>query len=240
MHHDAHAVGFGGELGERLLLGRARVDHERLAGLARERDLRGERPLLVGARRALAVEVEARLADRHAALVRREPAQLGEVGVVEAPRGVRVAADRGVHLREVLGRRERRAARGAVDPDREDARARRPPRPRPRARRWAARRGRGGCGSRSRGGAYCSLGNSGSSGATRSSRPAPSSRPRQREVRRAERAEQPLGARGDVGPQQHGHASAGPRRACAARGRDPPRARRPSPAATAPAPRRSG
>ena len=93
MHHDAHAVGFGGELGERLVVGRARVDHERLAGLARERDLRRERALLILARRAVAVEVETRLADRHAALVRGERAQLGEVGVVEALRRVRVAAD---------------------------------------------------------------------------------------------------------------------------------------------------
>ncbi len=93
------------------------MDHERLARLARERDLRGERALLVRARRAVAVEVEAGLADRDAALVRGQRAQLGQVGVVEARRVVRVAADRRVHLREGLGRGQRRAAGGAVDAD---------------------------------------------------------------------------------------------------------------------------
>ena len=104
------------------LVGRPGVDHERLAGLARELDLRRERALLVGARRGVAVEVEAGLADRHAALVRGQRAQLGQVGVVEALGRVRVAADRRVHLGKVLGRRERRAAGGAVDADRQHAR----------------------------------------------------------------------------------------------------------------------
>ena len=66
-------------------------------------DLRLERALLVGRRRAVAVEVQAGLADRDAALVRGERLELGEVGVVEAGRLVRVPADRGVDLREALG-----------------------------------------------------------------------------------------------------------------------------------------
>ncbi len=93
-----------------------------LPRLARELDLRRERALLVGSRRgAVAVEVESGLADRHAALVRGERAQLGEVGVVEAPRRVGMAPDRGVDLREGLGRGQRGAAGGAVDADREHA-----------------------------------------------------------------------------------------------------------------------
>ncbi len=98
------------------------MDHERFPGLARERDLRGERALLVGARGGVAVEVEARLADRHAALVRGERAQFREVGVVEAPRLVRVPADGRVHVRERLGRGERRTRGGAVGADREHPR----------------------------------------------------------------------------------------------------------------------
>jgi hypothetical protein len=108
VQHHAHALRFGLELRERLELGRPRMDHQRLARLARERDLRGEGALLVGTRRPLAVEVQAALADRHAALVRGERAQLGQVRRVESMRGVGVAPDRGIHLREVLGRRKRR------------------------------------------------------------------------------------------------------------------------------------
>ena len=109
MDHDAAPLGFAAELGERRVVGRARVDHERFPGLARERDLRGERALLVGARGGLAVEVQAGLADRHAALVRGERAQFGQVGVVEALRFVRMPADGRVHVRERLGRGERQA-----------------------------------------------------------------------------------------------------------------------------------
>jgi hypothetical protein len=45
------------------------VDHERLGGLARQLDLRLERRVLQVARGAVAVVVEARLADRDAARV---------------------------------------------------------------------------------------------------------------------------------------------------------------------------
>ena len=107
---------------QRVVLGGARVDHERLRRFARERDLCGERALLIGRGRAVAVVVEPGLADRDAPRVRGQRLQLGEVGVVEPGRAVRVAADRGVHLREVLGGLERRAARRAVGPDRDDPR----------------------------------------------------------------------------------------------------------------------
>ena len=77
---------------------------------------------LVGARRAVAIEVKAGLSDRPAALVGRQRTQLGEIGVVEARRCVRMAADRRIHLGKGLGRGERRAAGGAVDADGQDAR----------------------------------------------------------------------------------------------------------------------
>ena len=57
---------------DRVVLGGARVDDERLAGVARELDLGEEGALLVGARRAVAVVVQAGLADRAAARVLRE------------------------------------------------------------------------------------------------------------------------------------------------------------------------
>ena len=110
VHHHAHPVGFRGELLERPLRRRARVDHERLTRLARQLDLRRERTLLVGARSAVAIEVQPCLADRNTARVRSQGAQLGQIGVVEALGRVRMPADRRVHLGEVLGRRQRRAA----------------------------------------------------------------------------------------------------------------------------------
>ena len=51
---------------------------------AGELDLGLEGPLLILARRVVAVEVEAGLADRHAPLVSGQRLELGEVGVVEA------------------------------------------------------------------------------------------------------------------------------------------------------------
>ena len=73
---DLQALRLAGERRDRVVLGRARVDDERLAELARELDLRGERALLVGARRVVAVVVEPGLADREAARVARELGQL--------------------------------------------------------------------------------------------------------------------------------------------------------------------
>ena len=58
--------------GDRVLVGGAGVDDERLAGLAGELDLRRKGPLLVLARGVVAVEVEAGLADGDALLVRDE------------------------------------------------------------------------------------------------------------------------------------------------------------------------
>ena len=89
------ALRVAGERGDRVVLGRARVDDERLAELARELDVGGERALLVGARRVVAVVVEAGLADRAAARVARELAQLVGDRVVVAGGAVGVVADRG-------------------------------------------------------------------------------------------------------------------------------------------------
>ena len=214
VHHDLHAVGFGGQLLERLAGGRARVDHQRLADLAGERDLGGEGPLLVAVGGVVAVEVQAGLADRQAAVVGRQRTQLGEVGVVEAAGRVRMAADaaytwgKSSAAASAPGRRPRRY--------RPSGSASRPPplgRRRP-ARRSAARRGRDGCVSRSslrRGRAALGLGGLHVLGQQRRDLLHPphmagaQRRLRQRPLGGLERRQQALGAVGDERPQQHGH-----------------------------------
>ena len=109
VQHDGDAAGVLAERRDRRLGGVARVDDQRLAGLAREADLRLEGALLVGRGRALAVEVQAGLADRRAARMGGQRAQVGEVGVVEAGGVVGVAADRRADLREGLGGGQRGA-----------------------------------------------------------------------------------------------------------------------------------
>ena len=109
--HDVEAAGTGAQRVDRRVLGRAGVDDERLARRAGEVDLGVEGALLVGARRAVAVEVQAGLADGHAAVVAGELGDLVERRVVEARGEVGVAADGGEHLRERLGGGERAAAR---------------------------------------------------------------------------------------------------------------------------------
>ena len=121
MHDDLDALRARGERGDGVVVGGARVDDERLAGLARELDLGEERALLVGARRAVAVVVEAGLPDRAAARVLRELGELGRRRVVEALGAVGVAAEGGVDLLEALGGGERGAAALGVHADREDA-----------------------------------------------------------------------------------------------------------------------
>ena len=96
------------------------MDHERLAELVRDLDVGAEGALLVGAGRVVAVVVEPGLADREAARVGGQLAQLGGDRVVVAGRVVGVVADRGVDLVVLLGRRQRGAARLLVDADRED------------------------------------------------------------------------------------------------------------------------
>ncbi len=77
------------------------MDHQRLAELAGQLDLRGESALLVGTRRCtVAVKIEAALTDRQAALVRRKRTQLRQRGVVETACGGGVAADRRLDLGE--------------------------------------------------------------------------------------------------------------------------------------------
>ena len=123
MHDNAHPVAFRGELVECVLVSRSGVDDQRLGRFASERDVRGERTLLIGTGgRAIAVEVKAGLTDGDTALVRCQSAQLGQVGVVEALGGVGVAANGGVHLREVLSGCKRSAAGEPVDTHGEHAR----------------------------------------------------------------------------------------------------------------------
>ena len=60
----------------RVVVGRARVDDDRLAQLARERELLLEEPLLRVVRRVVAVVVEARLPDRDDLRMPEQRAQL--------------------------------------------------------------------------------------------------------------------------------------------------------------------
>jgi hypothetical protein len=109
-----------GQHRQRVVLRRACVDDERLADRPRQLDLRSERPLLVRLRRVVAVVIEAGLADGHALRVRGERRELGQIGVVEPGGRVRMTPDGRIHLREGLGRRQRRPARRAVGPDGDD------------------------------------------------------------------------------------------------------------------------
>ena len=84
MQDHPQPVGVRVEHRERVVVGRPGVDDQRLAGGAGQLDLGLERPLLILARRVVAVVVEAGLADRHALLVAGQRLELGEVGVVEA------------------------------------------------------------------------------------------------------------------------------------------------------------
>ena len=122
MQDHVEALRVARERGDRVVVGRARVDDERLAELAREADVRGERALLVGARRVVAVVVEAGLADRGAARVAGELAQLVRDRVGVARRVVGVVADGEPHLGVRLGGGLRAAAALRVGADREDPR----------------------------------------------------------------------------------------------------------------------
>jgi hypothetical protein len=119
---DLEPAGVRAEPRDGVLLGGARVDDERLGELAGDLDLRAEGPLLVGARRVVAVVVQPGLADRAAAGMRRELAQVLGDGVVIPGGEVGVAADGGEHLVVGVGGGERAAAGLGVHADGEDAR----------------------------------------------------------------------------------------------------------------------
>ena len=91
------------------------MDHERQPDLVRHLDLGGERPPLGVARRVVAVEVEAALADRDDARtadqVAHDGARVGDLAGL-----VRVDADDSPHAREAPGQRHR-----LIAADREDA-----------------------------------------------------------------------------------------------------------------------
>jgi hypothetical protein len=111
-----------GQRRQRVVIGRAGVDHERLTEPAGEDDLGEERTLLVGLSGALAVVVESGLADGDAARVGGERLEFGELAIVEGSRVVRVVADDGVDLREQLGRCQGEPRGGGVGPDGGDPR----------------------------------------------------------------------------------------------------------------------
>ena len=122
VHDHAHPVGARPQRGDRVLLRRARVDDQRLAGGAGEVDLGVEGALLIGARRVVAEVVQAGLADRAAARMLRELLEVGERRGVEALGVVGMAPDGREHLVERVGRGERLAVALLVHADREHAR----------------------------------------------------------------------------------------------------------------------
>ncbi len=65
MQDHAHTSRLLAQRGDRLVVGRARVDHQRLAQLSGQRDVIGQRPALICDRRIVAVLIKARLADGH-------------------------------------------------------------------------------------------------------------------------------------------------------------------------------
>jgi extradiol dioxygenase family protein len=121
VHDDLDALCAGGERGDGVVVGRSGVDDERLAGRAGDLDLGQEGALLVRARGAVAVVVEPGLPHRAAQRLGRELGQIPRGRVVEALGRVGVAADRGEHLVEPLGRSQGGAVALLVHPDREDA-----------------------------------------------------------------------------------------------------------------------
>ncbi len=120
VQHHLQPLGVVLEHGQRLVVGGAGVDDQRLAGAACQPDLGQEGPALILRRCALSVVVKPRLADRHAARMGGQRLELGQVGVVEAGGRVGMPADGGVDLREVLGRSQGCPAAGAVEADGED------------------------------------------------------------------------------------------------------------------------
>ena len=104
-----------GERGARVVVGRARVDHDRLAELGCQLELRREDPVLRLGRRVVAEPVEPDLPDGDRLRVALEAAQLVDGGCVDALGLVRVDAEDRVDAR----RAPRRArARGPSRPGR--------------------------------------------------------------------------------------------------------------------------
>src|SRR5439155_26649556 len=99
-----------GEPGERVVVGRARVDHYGLAELGGELEPGGEEATLVVARRVVAEPVEPRLAHRNGLRMREQLSQGSEVALGRGPRVVRVDAEDREHPVVPLRELERAAA----------------------------------------------------------------------------------------------------------------------------------
>src|SRR5436853_7668011 len=111
-----------GKPGERVVVGRARVDHDRLPELGGKLELGGEEAALAVARRVVAVPVEPGLADRNRLRMAEQLAQLREIGFGRGARLVRVDAEDREDAVVPLGELERPAAVFHVGADREYAR----------------------------------------------------------------------------------------------------------------------
>ena len=108
----------------------ARVDHHRQPQLIGQRQLIAEGPLLIGARRQVAIEVEADLPDRDDRLLARQRRDVRALGRGPAFRVVRVEAHDGEHVGLGPRQRDRRLALRPVGADGHDRRQPRRPRPR--------------------------------------------------------------------------------------------------------------
>ncbi len=96
------------------------MDHDRLAELRGELELRVEEPPLPLARRPVAKVVEPRFADRNRPFALEELTQLADARGLGIAGLVRVDAERGEHLLVQLRELERRAARLDARADRDD------------------------------------------------------------------------------------------------------------------------
>ncbi len=99
-----------------IVVGLARMDDERQAGLARRRDMRAKAALLRLARRVVVVVIEAGFAERHDFRVPRQRDEIGRRHVELFMGVMRMRADRAKHVGKALGDREQ--VRLALDPRR--------------------------------------------------------------------------------------------------------------------------
>src|SRR5205085_2116330 len=111
-----------GEPCERVVVGSTSVDHDRLAELGPELELRGEEAALILARGVVAIPVEPGLADRNCFRMPEQIAELGELVLGGQPRFVWVDAEDREDAVVPLGEREGSTAVVDVCADCEDPR----------------------------------------------------------------------------------------------------------------------
>ena len=104
-----------------VVVGVARMDHQRQPGLARRRDVTAEALLLRLARAGVVVVVEPGLAERHHLGVARARDEVAETDIEFLVGVVRMGADRAKHVRKTLGDRHHLAVPRDARRDRDQA-----------------------------------------------------------------------------------------------------------------------